>query len=116
MLGLGLLPFARAMAVVGISTLVLLPLAATIGLGPRLASLVQPLILMLASLQANLPGELDPQLRFVSLQPGAGRISSGRSWRRRLRRGWARSVSIVHGWPPPCQRAPGATKQGRLHL
>ena len=53
-LGLGLLTFARAMAVVGISTLVFLPLAATIGLRPRLASLLQPLILMLASLPANL--------------------------------------------------------------
>ena len=42
------------MAVVGLSTLVFLPLAATIGLRPRLASLLRPLILMLASLPANL--------------------------------------------------------------
>ncbi len=52
--GLGFLTFARAMAVVGISTVLFLPLAATIGLRPRLASLLQPLILMLASLPANL--------------------------------------------------------------
>lgn len=53
-LGLGLLTFGRAMAVVGISTVLFLPLAATIGLRPRWAALLQPLMLMLASIPANL--------------------------------------------------------------
>jgi NitT/TauT family transport system permease protein len=52
--GLGLLTLGRVAAVVGASTLVFLPLAVTIGLRPRLASVLQPLILMLASIPANL--------------------------------------------------------------
>jgi NitT/TauT family transport system permease protein len=42
------------LAVVGASTLLFLPLAVTIGLRPRLATQLQPLILMLASIPANL--------------------------------------------------------------
>ena len=52
--GCGLLTLGRVAAVVGASTLVFLPLAVTIGLRPRLATLLQPLILMLASIPANL--------------------------------------------------------------
>ncbi len=53
-LGYGLLTLGRVLAVLGASTLIFLPLAVTIGLRPRLASLLQPLILMLASIPANL--------------------------------------------------------------
>lgn len=52
--GLGFLTFGRAMAVVGLSTLIFLPLAVTIGLRPRWAAVLQPLMLMLASIPANL--------------------------------------------------------------
>lgn len=52
--GLGLLTLGRAMAVVGLSTLIFLPLAVTIGLRPRWAAVLQPLMLMLASIPANL--------------------------------------------------------------
>ena len=53
-LSYGLLTLGRVLAVVGASTLIFLPLAVTIGLRPRLATLLQPLILMLASIPANL--------------------------------------------------------------
>ncbi len=53
-LGYGLLTFGRVAAVVGVSSALFLPLAVTIGLRPRLASLLQPLILMAASIPANL--------------------------------------------------------------
>jgi NitT/TauT family transport system permease protein len=52
--GYGLLTLGRVLAVVGLSTLVFLPLAVSIGLRPRLSALLQPLILMLASIPANL--------------------------------------------------------------
>lgn len=53
-LGDGLLTLGRVLAVLAISSLIFLPLAVTIGLRPRLSSLLQPLILMLASIPANL--------------------------------------------------------------
>ena len=53
-LSYGLLTLGRVLAVVGASTLIFLPLAVTIGLRPKLATLLQPLILMLASIPANL--------------------------------------------------------------
>jgi len=53
-LGFGLLTLGRVLAVVALSSLVFLPLAVMIGLRPRLSTLLQPLILMLASIPANL--------------------------------------------------------------
>ena len=53
-LGYGLLTLGRVLAVVALSSLVFLPLAVLIGLRPRLSTLLQPLILMLASIPANL--------------------------------------------------------------
>ena len=53
-LGYGILTLGRVLAVVGISTVIFLPLAVSIGLHPRLSTLVQPIILMLASIPANL--------------------------------------------------------------
>lgn len=52
--GQGLLTFGRVLAVVGGSTLIFLPLAVVIGLRPRWAALLQPVMLMLASIPANL--------------------------------------------------------------
>jgi NitT/TauT family transport system permease protein len=52
--GYGLLTMGRTMAVVGLSSALFLPLAVTIGLRPRWAALLQPLMLMLASIPANL--------------------------------------------------------------
>ncbi|KEF41097.1 MAG: sulfonate ABC transporter permease [Cyanobium sp. CACIAM 14] len=52
--GCALLTLGRVAAVVGASTWLFLPLAVTIGLRPKLASLLQPLMLMLASIPANL--------------------------------------------------------------
>ena len=52
--GQGLLTFGRVLAVVGGSTLIFLPLAVLIGLRPRWAALLQPVMLMLASIPANL--------------------------------------------------------------
>lgn len=65
--GLGFLTLGRAMAVVGLSTLIFLPLAVTIGLRPRWAALLQPLMLMLASIPANL---LFPFFTVVFLATG----------------------------------------------
>ncbi len=53
-LGAGLLTLGRALAVVGLSSLLFVPLAVLIGLRPRWANLLQPLVLMLASIPANL--------------------------------------------------------------
>jgi NitT/TauT family transport system permease protein len=53
-IGDGFLTMGRALAVVGISTLIFLPLAVTIGLRPRLSAVLQPLILVAASIPANL--------------------------------------------------------------
>lgn len=50
----GMLTLGRVLTVLGFSTLVFLPLAVTIGLRPRLSTLLQPVILMLASIPANL--------------------------------------------------------------
>lgn len=66
-IGDGVLTLGRALAVVGLSTLVFLPLAVTIGLRPRLAALLQPLILMAASIPANL---LFPFLTVLFLWSG----------------------------------------------
>jgi NitT/TauT family transport system permease protein len=65
--GFGLLTLGRAMAVVGLSTLIFLPLAVTIGLRPRWAAVLQPLMLMLASIPANL---LFPFFTVVFLATG----------------------------------------------
>lgn len=73
----------------------------------------------LTGLLINASGGLRRSLNLwtaPALATGSHRLPSCRSRRRRLRKAWAKSVSIVYGWPPPCQRTPGATKQGRLHL
>jgi NitT/TauT family transport system permease protein len=66
-IGAGFLTMGRALAVVGLSTLIFLPLAVTIGLRPRLAAVLQPLILMAASIPANL---LFPFLTVLFLWSG----------------------------------------------
>ena len=66
-IGAGFLTMGRALAVVGLSTLIFLPLAVTIGLRPRLAGVLQPLILMAASIPANL---LFPFLTVLFLWSG----------------------------------------------
>ncbi len=52
--GLGALTFTRVLVVVGVSTLIWVPVGVKIGMNPRLARLAQPVVQILASFPSNL--------------------------------------------------------------